>query len=124
MSPTKIAISAVRPVDRDRRRRAVLRSVLSALLRAEWFHLADFKHAKYICVTTGTRSILDVPVIAHATGATVIGSPAVCSFLETARRIAADKLLVIDPATSARSRCRAHAVGLKWKHRDINSTRR
>jgi L-ascorbate metabolism protein UlaG (beta-lactamase superfamily) len=46
---------------------------------AEWFHLADFKHAKYICVTHGHEEhFLDVPVIAHATGATVIGSPAVC----------------------------------------------
>jgi len=40
---------------------------------AEWFHLQGFHHARYICLTHGHEDIsLDVPVVAHATGATVI----------------------------------------------------
>jgi L-ascorbate metabolism protein UlaG (beta-lactamase superfamily) len=89
---------------------------------AEWFHLADFKHAKYICVTHGHEEhFLDVPVIAHATGATVIGSPAVCSFLKRRRSIAADRLLVIDPATFGSISVPGFTLSaFKWKHRDIN----
>src|SRR5258708_15942933 len=65
---------------------------------AEWFHLADFKHAKYICVTHGHEEhFLDVPVIAHETGATVIGSPAVCSFLKRPPGIPADRAFVVHP---------------------------
>jgi L-ascorbate metabolism protein UlaG (beta-lactamase superfamily) len=92
---------------------------------AEWFHLADFKHAKYICVTHGHEEhFLDVPVIAHATGATVIGSPAVCSFLKRRRGIAADKLLVIDPATFGSISVPGFTLSaFKWKHRDINLTK-
>src|SRR5260370_9719564 len=89
---------------------------------AEWFHLADFQRAKYICVTHGHEEhFLDVPVIAHATGATVIGSPAVCSFLKRRRGIAADKLLVIDPATFGSISVPGFTLSaFKWKHRDIN----
>src|SRR5260370_22300592 len=66
---------------------------------AEWFHLADFQRAKYICVTHGHEEhFLDVPVIAHATGATVIGSPAVCSFLKWRPNIPADRPRAIHPA--------------------------
>src|SRR5258708_14010937 len=58
---------------------------------AEWFHLADFKHAKYICVTHGHEEhFLDVPVIPHATGAIVIGSPAVSPFLKRRGRTPPD----------------------------------
>jgi L-ascorbate metabolism protein UlaG (beta-lactamase superfamily) len=92
---------------------------------AEWFHLADFKHAKYICVTHGHEEhFLDVPVIAHATGATVIGSPAVCSFLKRRRGIPADKLLAIDPATFGSVSVPGFTLSaFKWKHRDINLTK-
>ena len=89
---------------------------------AEWFHLADFRHAKYICVTHGHEEhFLDVPVIAHATGATVIGSPSVCSFLKWRRGIAADRLRVIDPATFGSIAVPGFRLSaFKWKHRDIN----
>ena len=92
---------------------------------AEWFHLEDFKHAKYICVTHGHEEhFLDVPVIAHATGATVIGSPSVCSFLKRRRGIAADKLRVIDPATFGTISVPGFMLSaFKWKHRDINLTK-
>ena len=57
---------------------------------AEWFHLGDFSHARYICVTHGHEEhFLDVPVIAHATGATVVGSPSVCTFLKWRRGLPA-----------------------------------
>ena len=89
---------------------------------AEWFHLEDFKHARYICVTHGHEEhFLDVPVIAHATGATVIGSPSVCSFLKRRRGIAADRLRVIDPATFGTISVPGFTLSaFKWKHRDIN----
>jgi L-ascorbate metabolism protein UlaG (beta-lactamase superfamily) len=89
---------------------------------AEWFHVEDFKHARYICVTHGHEEhFLDVPVIAHATGATVIGSPAVCSFLKWRRGIAADKLRVIDPATFGSISVPGFTLSaFKWKHRDID----
>ena len=89
---------------------------------AEWFHLADFTHAKYICVTHGHEEhFLDVPVIAHATGATVIGSPSVCSFLKRRRGIPPDRLRVIDPATFDTISVPGFTLSaFKWKHRDIN----
>ncbi|MFI4998867.1 MAG: hypothetical protein ACHQK9_03210 [Reyranellales bacterium] len=89
---------------------------------AEWFHLEDFKHARYICVTHGHEEhFLDVPVIARETGAEVIGSPSVCSFLRWRRGIPQGQLRSIDP----RSHATVSVPGFKlsaflWKHRDIN----
>src|SRR5271170_3378736 len=65
---------------------------------AEYFHLEDFRHAKYICVTHGHEEhFLDVPVVQQATGATVVGAPSVCGFLRWRRGIDPAKLVPIDP---------------------------
>jgi L-ascorbate metabolism protein UlaG (beta-lactamase superfamily) len=92
---------------------------------AEWFHLADFKHAKYICVTHGHEEhFLDVPVIAHETGATVIGSPSVCSFLKWRRGIPAGQMRTIDPRRFETIRVPGFTLSaFRWKHRDINLPR-
>src|SRR5258708_10096590 len=67
---------------------------------AEWFHLQDFRHAKYICVTHGHEEhFLDVPVIAHETRATVVSSPSVSTLLKWRRGLPAERLKVIDPKT-------------------------
>lgn len=89
---------------------------------AEWFHFDDFRHATHICVTHGHEEhFLDVPVIAHATGATVIGSPSVCGFLNWRRGIARDKLVAIDPKAFETVRIPGFTIGaFRWKHRDIN----
>ena len=89
---------------------------------AEWFHLEDFAHAKYICVTHGHEEhFLDTPIVARRTGAVVIGSPSVCSFLKWRRGIPADRLRSIDPKKFEQ----VSVPGFKlsafgWKHRDIN----
>jgi len=89
---------------------------------AEWFHLEDFSHARYICVTHGHEEhFLDVPVIAKATGATVVGSPSVCTFLKWRRGLPASQLKEIDPkhfGTLALPGFKLSAF--RWKHRDIN----
>jgi L-ascorbate metabolism protein UlaG (beta-lactamase superfamily) len=89
---------------------------------AEWFHLEDFKHAKYICVTHGHEEhFLDVPVIAKATGATVIGSPSVCSFLKWRRGLPASQLKEIDPKHFGTLTLPGFKLSaFRWKHRDIN----
>jgi len=92
---------------------------------AEWFDLEDFRHAKYICVTHGHEEhFLDVPVIAHATGATVVGSPSVCSFLKWRRGLPAERLKVIDPKVfGTLSLPGFKLAAFRWKHRDINLPR-
>ena len=92
---------------------------------AEWFHLADFKHAKYICVTHGHEEhFLDVPVIARETGATVIGSPSVCSFLKWRRGIPASQMRTIDPKRFETISVPGFTLSaFRWKHRDINLPR-
>ena len=92
---------------------------------AEWFHLADFKHAKYICVTHGHEEhFLDVPVIARETGATVIGSPAVCSFLKWRRGIPTGQLRTIDPRRFETIDVPGFNISaFRWQHRDINLPR-
>jgi L-ascorbate metabolism protein UlaG (beta-lactamase superfamily) len=89
---------------------------------AEYFHLEDFKHATHICVTHGHEEhFLDVPVIARATGATVIGSPSVCSFLRWRRGIDPARLVSIDPKSFGTVRLPGFALtAFRWKHRDIN----
>jgi hypothetical protein len=89
---------------------------------AEWFHLEDFNHAKYICVTHGHEEhFLDVPVIAKATGATVIGAPSVCSFLRNRRGLPDSQLKVIDPRQFGTLSVPGFKVSaFLWKHRDIN----
>jgi len=92
---------------------------------AQWFDLEDFRHARFICVTHGHEEhFLDVPVIAHATGATVVGSPSVCSFLKWRRGIPAERLRVIDPRRLGRlSLPGFELTAFLWKHRDINLPR-
>lgn len=89
---------------------------------AEWFHLEDFKHATHICVTHGHEEhFLDVPVVAKATGATVIGAPSVCSFLRNRRGIPDRQLRVIDPKRFGTVSLPGFKLSaFLWKHRDIN----
>ena len=92
---------------------------------AQWFDLEDFRHARYICVTHGHEEhFLDVPAIAQATGATVVGSPSVCSFLKWRRGIPAERLRVIDPRHfGTLSLPGFELTAFRWKHRDINLPR-
>ena len=89
---------------------------------AEWFHLEDFAHARYICVTHGHEEhFLDTPIVAEKTGATVIGSPAVCSFLKWRRGMPADRLHAIDPYKFQSTAVPGFKLtAFPWKHRDIN----
>ena len=89
---------------------------------AEWFHLQDFKHATYICVTHGHEEhFLDVPVIAKETAASVIGAPSVCRFLARRHKIAAEKLNAIEPARFESVTLPGFKItAFPWKHRDIN----
>ncbi len=67
---------------------------------------------------------LDVPVIAHATDATVVGSPSVCTFLKRRRGLPAERLKVIDPkAFSTLALPGFKLAAFRWKHRDINLPR-
>jgi L-ascorbate metabolism protein UlaG (beta-lactamase superfamily) len=92
---------------------------------AEWFHLDDFRRARYICVTHGHEEhFLDVPVIARATGATVIGSASVCSFLKWRRGLPPAQLRVIDPGKFGTLDLPGFKLSsFLWKHRDINLPR-
>lgn len=87
---------------------------------AQWFGLADFSHAKYICVTHGHEEhFLDVPVVAKQSGATVIGPRSVTGFLRWRSRLPREKLISVGPLET-------HEVpgfritSFHWKHRDIN----
>jgi L-ascorbate metabolism protein UlaG (beta-lactamase superfamily) len=92
---------------------------------AQWFDLDDFRRAKYICVTHGHEEhFLDVPVIAHAANAIVVGSPSVCSFLKWRRGIPAERLQVIDPEAFGTLALPGFKLStFRWKHRDINLPR-
>jgi L-ascorbate metabolism protein UlaG (beta-lactamase superfamily) len=89
---------------------------------AEWFHLEDFAHATHICVTHGHEEhFLDVPVIAKATGATVIGAPSVCTFLRWRRGIDSARLVSVDPKRFGTVTLPGFKIStFRWKHRDIN----
>jgi hypothetical protein len=90
-----------------------------------WFDLGDFRHAKYICVTHGHEEhFLDVPVIAKETGATVIGSPSVCSFLKWRRGIPVGQMRRINPGQFEAIEMPGFKLSaFRWKHRDINLPR-
>jgi hypothetical protein len=65
-----------------------------------------------------------VPVIAHDTGATVIGSPSVCSFLKRRRDIPEQQLRAIDPKRFGSIDVPGFKLSaFRWKHRDINLPR-
>jgi len=89
---------------------------------AEWFHLADFKHATHICVTHGHEEhFLDVPIVARETGALVIGAPSICSFLRWRRGIDPGRLVPINPKKfETISLPEFKITAFLWKHRDIN----
>ena len=90
---------------------------------AEWFDAEDFDGADYIAVTHGHEEhFLDVPVLARRTGATVIGSAAVTSFLRWRRRLPAKQLVTVDRGSGISVRgFKVDAFG--WKHRDIKLVR-
>jgi L-ascorbate metabolism protein UlaG (beta-lactamase superfamily) len=92
---------------------------------ARWFKLEDFRHTKYICVTHGHEEhFLDVPVIAKATDAVVVGSRSVCAFLRWRRGIPAERLRVIEPKGFGQVGLPGFKLtAFRWKHRDINLPR-
>ncbi len=92
---------------------------------AEWFHLEDFRHARYICVTHGHEEhFLDVPVIAGASGALVVGSPSVTSFLKWRRGLPESQLRTIEPRHYGTLDLPGFRLAsFRWKHRDINLPR-
>lgn len=87
---------------------------------AQWFRLADFQHARYICVTHGHEEhFLDVPVVAKQSGATVIGPRSVTDFLRWRSRLPREKLIAAGPLQT----CEVPGfkiTAFRWKHRDIN----
>ncbi len=86
----------------------------------QWFKLDDFVHANYICVTHGHEEhFLDVPAIARRSGATVIGSKAVCDFLRWRSRLPRERLLPIG-AFETRELPGFRVSAFPWKHRDVN----
>ena len=89
---------------------------------AEWFKLEDFKHATYICVTHGHEEhFLDVPVLARASAAIVIGSPSVCRFLKRRSKLPESRLRSIDPLKLETITVSGIKItAFPWKHRDIN----
>jgi L-ascorbate metabolism protein UlaG (beta-lactamase superfamily) len=90
---------------------------------ADWFGAEDFDDAAYIVVTHGHEEhFLDVPVLAHRTGAKVIGSVAVTSFLRWRRRLPAKQLVTLGRGGSVSvPGFKIDAFG--WKHRDIKLVR-
>jgi L-ascorbate metabolism protein UlaG (beta-lactamase superfamily) len=90
---------------------------------ARWFSLEDFSRATVICVTHGHEEhYLDVPGIARHTGAVVVSSPQVCSYLRWRNRLPPRQLRPIgcfEPVEVGGFRITA----FKWKHRDINLPR-
>lgn len=92
---------------------------------AHWFDLGDFRRARYICVTHGHEEhFLDVPVIAKETGATVVGSPSVCSFLKWRRGIPESQMRRIDGKRFEEITLPGFTLSaFRWKHRDINLPR-
>ncbi|WP_319244008.1 MBL fold metallo-hydrolase [uncultured Propionivibrio sp.] len=89
---------------------------------AEWFHLEDFSRADYICVTHGHEEhILDVPVVARTSGATVVSSPTACKFLMKRRKLYPEKVKALDPAKFEAAKFPGFEItAFPWKHRDIN----
>jgi L-ascorbate metabolism protein UlaG (beta-lactamase superfamily) len=89
---------------------------------AQWFKLEDFKSAKYICATHGHEEhFLDIPEVASSTGATVIGAPAVCRFMERRHKTPQNQLRSIEPSTFESVAVPGYKItALPWKHRDIN----
>jgi L-ascorbate metabolism protein UlaG (beta-lactamase superfamily) len=89
---------------------------------AAWFKLEDFTRATYICVTHGHEEhFLDVPVVAHHSSSTIIGSPSVCRFLNRRNKVAPSRLLSIDPLKFQSIDIPGfHITAFPWQHRDIN----
>jgi L-ascorbate metabolism protein UlaG (beta-lactamase superfamily) len=89
---------------------------------AKWFDERAYAAARYVCVTHGHEEhFLDVPEVAKATGATVIGAPPLVRFLERRNGIDASRLKAIDPATFETVSVPGFRVtALPWEHRDIN----
>ncbi|EOA05089.1 MULTISPECIES: MBL fold metallo-hydrolase [Herbaspirillum] len=89
---------------------------------AEWFHLDDFMHAKYICVTHGHEEhFLDVPEVAKATGACVIGAPSLTRFMQRRHKFTPAQLRAIEPASFDSVSVPGFKItALPWQHRDIN----
>ncbi len=89
---------------------------------AKWFDERAFADASCICVTHGHEEhFLDVPEVAKATGATVVGSPSLVHFLERRNGIDASRLKAIDPARFETVSVPGFRItALPWEHRDIN----
>jgi L-ascorbate metabolism protein UlaG (beta-lactamase superfamily) len=90
---------------------------------ARWFALEDFRHATVICVTHGHEEhFLDTPEVARASGATVVGPPAVTRFLRRRHGLDPRKLV----ALRAGETCELpgfRITAFHWQHRDINLLR-
>lgn len=87
---------------------------------AQWFDLPDFLNATVICVTHGHEEhFLDVPVVAHATGATVVGPKSVTDFLAWRRRLPRDRLVSVRPLETI-ALPGWKITTFRWQHRDIN----
>ena len=87
---------------------------------AQWFDQPDFLHASAICVTHGHEEhFLDVPTLAKATGAAVIGPSAVTRFLLRRHKMSPDQLKAIEPPSIVEV-FGFEVAAFRWKHRDVN----
>lgn len=87
---------------------------------AQWFSLPDFQHASFIAATHGHEEhFLDIPDVAKATGAVVIGPPAVERFLMSRCKLLPKHLRGISPWETIELKG-FHITAFLWKHRDIN----
>ncbi|MFK7967303.1 MAG: MBL fold metallo-hydrolase [Burkholderiaceae bacterium] len=87
---------------------------------AQWFGQQDFKHANYLCVTHGHEEhFLDVPVLARATNAVVVGPDAATRFLRRRHGFGEEQLKALN-AGQTLSLPGFTLTAFHWQHRDIN----
>lgn len=87
---------------------------------AQWYSFDDFSKATVICVTHGHEEhYLDTPHIAQRTGAVVVSSPQVCSYLKWRSGLPASQLRPV-PCYQPVDVDGFRITTFKWKHRDIN----
>lgn len=90
---------------------------------AQWFTQKDFDQADFICVTHGHEEhFLDVPLLARATNAVVVGPDSATRFLRRRHRFDDSQLKSLNAGQSL-SLPGFKLTAFHWQHRDINLVR-